>query len=296
VGTKIEKTSEIGFCLGVRRAIDILRRVARERGEVETLGPVVHNQQVLQRLAKIGVKTANCVADIKGNTVVISSHGVSPQIAGEIRSRNIDIINATCPFVYRAQTVARRLAEAGFFVTIYGDRNHSEVKGILGWAEGKGVATQNIKFLSGRKQIPRRIGILSQTTQIPAHFIDFVKQIIDATFTKDSELRIIDTICHNTRNRQQAAIELAKRVNLMLVIGSHTSANTNRLAQLCSTVTKTNLIETADEIRPDWLLGSSLIGISAGASTPEETIAGVVEKLENLSSLGSESKPQQGIQ
>jgi len=283
MGSKIEKAAEIGFCLGVRRAIDILEKVARERGGVETLGPVVHNQQVLQRLAEMGVRTASSVADIKGNTVVISSHGITPQIANEIRSRNIDIINTTCPFVYRAQTVARRLAEAGFFVVIYGDRNHSEVKGILGWAEGKGVATHDLEFLAKLKQIPRRIGVLSQTTQIPAHFIDFVKQLIDATFTKDSEFRVIDTICHSTRNRQQAVIELAKRVDLMLVIGSHTSANTNRLAQLCSTMTKTYLIETADEIQPEWLQSNPRIGISAGASTPEETIAEVVEKLEAMS-------------
>ncbi len=269
---KIEKAEEIGFCFGVKRAIDILEKVVRERGGVETLGPVVHNQQVLQRLNAIGVRMAEDLGDMRGNIVAISSHGVSPRLEEEIRARHIEIIDTTCPFVHRAQIAARRLAEAGFFVIIFGDADHSEVRSVLGWADGKGVATLNEKVIAGFDHLPHRLGLLSQTTQIPAHFTEFAKKIIDSTFTRDSELRIIDTICHDSWQRQAAALKLADKVDLMLVIGSHNSANTNRLAELCSAVTKTYLVETAEEIQASWLQGRSHIGITAGASTPELTL------------------------
>jgi 4-hydroxy-3-methylbut-2-enyl diphosphate reductase len=279
---KIEKTREIGFCFGVKRAIDMLEKVARERGEVETLGAVVHNQQVLQRLADIGVRVVNSVDDIRGDMVAISSHGVSPQIEAEIQARHIDIVNTTCPFVHRLQTAARRLAKSGFFVIIYGDADHTEVKGVLGWADGRGLATMDDKFIARLDSLPRRLGVLSQTTQIPAHFTEFVKRLIDSALTKDSELRIIDTICHDIRRRQAAALELANRVDLMLVIGGHNSANTNRLVELCSTATKAYLVETAEEIRPSWLHGKHHIGVTSGASTAEQTINEVLARLEAL--------------
>ena len=282
---KIEKTGEIGFCFGVKRAIDILEKVARERGGVETLGAVVHNQQVLQRLAEIGVRVAQGVDDIGGDVVAISSHGVSPQIEEEIRARHIDIINTTCPFVHRIQTAARRLAQTGFFVIIYGDADHTEVKGVLGWADGKGLATLDEKFIARLDSLPRRLGVLAQTTQIPAHFTEFVKRLIDSAFTKDSELRIIDTICHDIRKRQAAALELANRVDLMLVIGGHNSANTNRLAELCSTATETHLVETAEEINPSWFQGKHHIGVTSGASTAEQTIDEVLMKLEAMAQV-----------
>ena len=279
---KIEKTREIGFCFGVKRAIDILEKVAHERGGVETLGAVVHNQQVLQRLAGIGVRVAQGIDDIRGDMVAISSHGVSPQIEEEIRARHIDIVNTTCPFVHRLQTAARRLAETGFFVIIYGDADHTEVKGVLGWADGRGLATLDEKFIAKLGSLPRRLGVLSQTTQIPAHFTEFVKRLIDSAFTRDSELRIIDTICHDIRKRQAAALELANRVDLMLVIGGHSSANTNRLAELCSTATETYLVETAEEISPSWFQGKHHIGVTSGASTAEQTIDEVLARLEAL--------------
>ena len=279
---EIVRSEEMGFCFGVRRAINILEKVAHERGGVETLGAIVHNQQVLRRLSEIGVRLAEGVDDIQGNTVVISAHGVSRQVEEEIRARHIDIINTTCPFVHRAQIAAQRLAQSGFFVIIYGDVNHPEVKGILGWANNRGVATLDDKFLGTLSPLPRRLGVLSQTTQIPVQFNEFVKKLIDSAFTRDSELWIIDTICHDTRRRQAATLKLANRVDLMLVIGSHTSANTRHLTELCSTVTKTYLVEAADEIQSSWLQGQYHIGITAGASTAEQTINEVLTKLKAM--------------
>jgi 4-hydroxy-3-methylbut-2-enyl diphosphate reductase len=276
---KIEKASQTGFCFGVRRAINLLEKMVRERGGVETLGAVVHNQQVLQRLSQIGVRVVNNLDDIKGDTVVTSSHGVSPDLKDEIRSRHINVISTTCPFVRRAQVAARRLAESGFFVIVYGDVNHPEVKGILGWARGQGLATLDEKPVVALEPLPRRLGILSQTTQVPAYFIEFVKKLIDSALTKDSEIRIIDTICHDIRERQAAALELARRADLMLVVGGSSSANTNRLAELCSMVTETHMIETAEDIKLAWLKDKSHIGVTSGASTAEDTVDAVLKKL-----------------
>jgi len=280
---KIEKADKTGFCFGVKQAVNRLEKVARERGGVETLGAVVHNQQVLQKLADIGVSVVNDIDDIKGDMVVTSSHGVSPDLEDSIRARNIDVISTICRSVRRAQMAAKRLADSGFFVIIYGDVNHPEVKGILGWARGQGLATLDEKPVAALDAPPRRLGILSQTTQVPAHFVEFTKKIIDLALTKDSEIHIIDTICHDIRERQAAALELAHRADVMLVVGGRSSANTNRLAELCSRITETHLIETAAEIQPSWINGKDLIGVTAGASTSEESVNEVMKRLEEMS-------------
>jgi 4-hydroxy-3-methylbut-2-enyl diphosphate reductase len=279
---RIEKTKEIGFCFGVKRAIDMLEKVVAERGGVETLGAVVHNQQVLQRLAKIGVRMAQSVDDIKGDTAAISSHGVAPEVEEQLKERHIEVVDTTCPFVNRLQNAARRLAESGFFIVIYGDAAHTEVRGVLGWAEGMGLATLDEKAIFSLDPIPRRLGVLSQTTQIPAHFVEFVKRLIDGAFARDSEMHIIDTICHDIRKRQAQALELAERVELMLVIGGKGSANTNRLAELCSAVTGTHLVETAADIKSEWFKGKRNIGVTSGASTARESIDEVLARLKEL--------------
>jgi 4-hydroxy-3-methylbut-2-enyl diphosphate reductase len=280
---KIEKAGKTGFCFGVRRAINTLEKLARERGGIETLGAVVHNQQVLQKLAESGVKVVDNIDDIQGDAVVTSSHGVSPDLEEKIRARHNEVISTTCPNVHRAQSAAKKLADEGFFVIIYGDAGHPEVRGILGWAKGKGLATIDERAVAAIDPLPRRLGILSQTTQVPARFAEFVKKIIDLALTKNSEIRIIDTICDDLRERQATALELAGRVDLMLVVGGRSSANTNRLAELCGQATETHLIETAGEIDPAWLKGKQHIGVTSGASTAEETVDEVMRKLKNLS-------------
>ena len=276
---KIEKTEEIGFCFGVRRALNLVERAACEHGKIETLGAIVHNPPVLERLGRIGVRIASGLADIKSKIIATSAHGISPQIEQELRARHIDIIDTTCPFVHRAQIAAQRLADDGFFVLVFGDASHPEVKGILGWANDKGLATLDEKAITKLKPLPHRLGVLSQTTQIPAHFNEFAKKLIDHALSRDSELRIVDTICHDIRKRQASTLELARKVELMLVIGGHESANTNRLAQLCSEVTKTYLVEAAQEVQASWLRGQCLVGITSGASTSEETINEVIARL-----------------
>ncbi|MDD4923608.1 MAG: 4-hydroxy-3-methylbut-2-enyl diphosphate reductase [Dehalococcoidales bacterium] len=279
---QIKRAEGIGFCLGVRRAVDIVERVAAERGNVETLGAIVHNQPVLRKLAQKGVSVVKDIADVKGKVVVTSSHGVSPEIAEEIKRRQIEPIDTTCPFVKRAQITAERFAKDGFFTIVYGDAAHPEVKGILGRTGGKGIATTDIESLIKIESLPRRLGILSQTTQIPDSFAEFIKKLLVSPVFKDAELRVVDTICHDIRQRQKNSLELAKECDLVLVVGGHTSANSRHLVELCSTVTPTYLVETADEIRPEWLEGKERIGVTSGASTDQSTINEVVSKLEEL--------------
>lgn len=282
MNVKIERASGTGFCFGVKRAISTLEKAANERGPVETLGAVVHNKQVLQRLAKLGVSVTGKIENVRGGTIAVGAHGVGPEITEELERRKLKIVDTTCRFVQRAQSVAQKLSKAGFFVVVYGDVNHPEVKGIIAWAGGKGMATVDVQQIAELKPFPKKIGVLAQTTQIPANFNTFLKRLIDVAFKKDSELHIVDTICHDIRRRQESAEELARNVDLMFVVGDRTSANSNRLAELCNRLTTAYLIETADDINPQWLKGRKHIGITGGASTAEETINEVQAKLEEL--------------
>ncbi len=279
---KIEKAEKTGFCFGVRRALEIVEKAAKERGNVETLGEVVHNRQVVQKLAQLGVSVAETVDDVKGKCLVISAHGVRPRLEEQLRAKQLDVIDATCPFVRSAQQAAKHFADDGFFVVVYGDPEHPEVKGILGWADDKGMATKDAQTVTALKPLPKRIGILSQTTQVPADFREFAKKIIDAVLDRGSEIRIIDTICHDIRRRQESALEVAGRVDVMVVVGGRTSANTKHLTELCSRVVTTYMVQDADELRPEWFKGVTRVGVTAGASTSDETIDEVVAALEQM--------------
>jgi len=280
---EIIKAKEIGFCYGVCRAINMLEKAATQYGSLQTLGPVVHNEQVIKKLDKMGIHVIKSIEDVTQPVVAISSHGISSVDYELLRSKTSKVIDTTCPFVSRAQIAARRLAEAGFFVIIFGEAGHPEVKGILGYAKNQGLATLNCADIDKLKNLPRRLGILSQTTQIPENFIAFVKNILDSTFQRDYEIRILDTICHDIRRRQLLSLELAAKVDLMLVIGGKSSANTRRLFELCSKNTETHMIETASEIDPVWLKGKSTVGVTGGTSTADISIQEVIERLEILS-------------
>ncbi len=277
---QIEKAAEIGFCTGVRRAINMIERAAKELGPLQTLGPLVHNQQVVDRLAEHGVTVTESLDQLKRDILCISSHGVGPQVIQEAEARGIKIIDTTCPFVRRTQVTAKKLANSGFSVIVFGDENHREVQGVLGYAGEKGLATINVPLF---EKLSPRVGILSQTTQSFSAFHSFVSSFVQAHLESIAELRVVNTICDATRKHQEAALELAGRSDLMLVVGSRGSANTKRLAELCSTLVETHHIETAQEIDPKWLGGKvERVGITAGASTPDEVIGEVISRLKGM--------------
>jgi len=281
---EIEKANEIGFCTGVRRAIDIIEKAARELGAIQTLGPIVHNQQVVEKLAASGVTVAESLDEVTGGNIAISSHGVSPHILDEAKARGLNIVDTTCPFVRRAQVTVEKLVEEGLFVIVFGDASHPEVQGVLGFAKGNGMATTEMPEF---KKLPQQVGLLSQTTQSFSGFSNFVSSFIGTYLESLLEIRVINTICNATRRHQKAALELAHRVDLMLVVGSLKSANTRRLAEICSAIVPTHHIETARDIDKSWLRNKRKrhIGVTAGASTPDETIDEVMAFLNTMANF-----------
>ena len=279
---QIEKTKEIGFCFGVKRALDLLEKAIRDYGEIETLGSVVHNQQVINNFSKLGVKIVENLDQLKGNVVVIPSHGVPPGVIEELKARRFGIIDTTCSVVQKAQMAAKKLSDEGFEVIVFGDPDHSEVKGMLGWAGGRGLATLDTEGVPKLDKLSHHLGFLAQTTRNSALFAPFVNNFISSFLPQIKELRIINTICAVTERRQAAALQLARKVNLMIVVGGRNSANTRCLADISSKATETRQVETAAEIEEGWLKGKSHIGITSGTSTSEQTIQEVMLKLEEI--------------
>ena len=281
---QVEKAKETGFCFGVKRALKLLEKAIEEYGDVETLGFVVHNRQVIDNLSKFGVKVIESLDQVRGNVVIIPSHGVSPRIIEELQTRSLRIVDATCPIVKKAHMAAKGLSKGGFSIIVFGDPEHPEVKGLLGWAGEGGLATLDTGVVSKLDELPHRLGFLSQTTQNPAHFAHFVNNFIALSLPQIRELRIINTICDVTKQRQTAAFELAKRVNLMIIVGGQSSANTRRLTEICSsTGVETHQIETVAEIQPSWLREKSRVGVTSGTSTPDQIIEEVILRLKELS-------------
>lgn len=280
---QIEKAKEMGFCFGVKQALKIVEKTAPQYSLLATLGAIVHNPQVVANLAKQGVRVAENLEEIGNKVVVIPSHGVGEQTLEEMKRREFHIIDATCPLVRKAQKVAAELAQAGFTVVVFGEANHPEVRGVIGWTRGRGMAT--LEEQEAEKLTPpfSRLGILSQTTQSPLKFAQFVSRWTEDLLPQLKELRVINTICEATKKRQNAARKLAQRADMMIVIGGKNSANSRRLAELCSSVgVETHHIETAAEIQEAWLTGKKHIGITAGASTPDEVIAEVERRLKEM--------------
>ncbi|MDD5486317.1 MAG: 4-hydroxy-3-methylbut-2-enyl diphosphate reductase, partial [Dehalococcoidales bacterium] len=176
--------------------------------------------------------------------------------------------------------------KAGYYVIVYGDADHIEVKGIIGWAQGEGVATLDVRGIGDAEGLPKKLGVLSQTTQIPSRFAAFVGNLISSPVFRDRELRVIDTICHDSRHRQAETLEIAAGCDLVFVIGGRHSANTRHLKEMCGEITETHLVETAEEIEPALLKGKKRVGVTAGASTDDETIEEVLEKLRQISASG----------
>ena len=275
---------DMGFCWGVRRAIDIMEKAADEKGAIISLGPIVHNPQVVRELEGRGVRTAGDLADGDSLPVAITAHGVGPEVLEDARSRGNEVIDTTCPIVTRSQQWARRLGEEGFAIVIFGDPAHKEVRGVVGWSTGKVLVIPREDQVGPLPpEFPSRIGVLSQTTETEARFADFVKKLLEANMDRISELRIINTLCHATTAQQAATMHLAQEVDLMIVVGGRDSANTRHLADVSRQAgVATYHVEAADQIERAWLDGHDKVGVTAGASTPDFAIAAVVERLQAL--------------
>jgi len=270
-----------GFCPGVKNAISIAEKIlAKKVAPVYSLGPIIHNKDVVERLAKAGLKTVDSVKQIPSGTVIIRSHGAAPKQIAELKKRSVNIIDATCVLVKRVQQIAKKLEKDGFKVVVIGDKNHPEVQAVVGSASGVVVIADE----SDLHKLPLngKLGIVCQTTQSQEHFSRMLGAIGRHGF---SELKVINTLCREAIKRQESAVQLCKQVDIMFVLGGLESANTCRLAELCKKYnSQTFHLQNWSEFDKSILFGKNralphVAGVTAGASTPEWIIAEFVENL-----------------
>ena len=274
----IEIAAQAGACYGVERALRMVKEASSlHENTVQTLGPLIHNPQVVQQLEKDGVQVASSVDDATANVVVIRSHGVAPEVVQRAHELGKTMLDATCPYVKKVHHAAKLLEEQGYQVLVVGEAGHPEVEGTRGNAPSALVIGSPEELKAVR--IKRKVGVVVQTTQSPAN----LQAILSCLLGKVEELRVFDTICAATSERQAAAADLSSRVDTMIVIGGRISANTTRLAEICSaTCANTHHIETPDELEASWFATSKHIGITAGASTPANQIQAVHTAIVNL--------------
>lgn len=275
----IRVAEHAGACYGVNRALELARGCALEHAEpVHTLGPLIHNPIVVEELAEQGVGLAQSLDEIDRGSVIIRSHGVVPQVIEDARARGLSVVDATCPYVKKVHKAASNLVHEGYDLIIVGESGHPEVEGIVGHAEGKAHVVASPQDLDGLT-LGKRVGVVVQTTQTAAN----LSAVVAALAPLVSELRVVNTICAATSERQRAAASLASEADIMIVVGGKNSGNTRRLAQIChAACSKTHHIEDAAELDQSWFDGARLIGITAGASTPQAHIERVVSAIERM--------------
>lgn len=268
-----------GFCFGVKRATQLAFEAADQDGDIYTLGPIIHSPQVVQRLEEMGVKPVDDVSEVEtGGTVIIRSHGVAAEELEAAIRAGLEVVDATCPFVKKAQEHVATLSTEGYDIVVVGDAVHPEVQGIVSYAAGRVYVVSSGKDV---ERLPRmsKIGVVAQTTQSFDHLHD----VVTACLARGGETRVYNTICDATAVRQEEAKALAGRVDCMIVIGGFNSANTKRLTQICKELLpRTHHIETACQIDPAWLEGVQKVGITAGASTPKWLIDEVTSRISAL--------------
>jgi 4-hydroxy-3-methylbut-2-enyl diphosphate reductase len=267
-----------GLCYGVRRALRMARNARSRQGDqVFTLGELIHNPQVIADLEKQGLRSIEDLESVHSGTVIIRSHGVAPEIYETLKKKNVGIIDATCPIVTKIQKLVERLAKENEEIIIVGNREHPEIKGLVGYSLGKGKVVESEAQAYSFPWKKKR-AVLAQSTQDLFLF----GRIVAALIKKTEELKVYNTICHSTQTRQKSTSELAARVDTLFIVGGKNSSNTNKLYQISKRILpRTYLIENARQIRPRLLKGAKRIGVSGGASTPPEAIAEAVAKIRN---------------
>lgn len=275
---RVMVADKAGFCFGVKRAIDIAFDLAKEAKDgVYTFGPLIHNPQVVERLRQEGVVSIDDIHSKSIKTLIIRTHGVPPDIYKETERMGYRVIDATCPFVKKAQRYAMRLRDEGYQVLIVGDKEHPEVKGLIGFAGDDVITVENAESIPTLK---RRVGIIVQTTQRLETFQEVVLRVIGST----REIKIFNTICDYTARRVRETEELARKVDMVIVVGGKDSSNTTQLYKLskkyCDRVYH---IETSEEIEKVWFNGVESVGITGGASTPNWIIEEIVNKVKEIS-------------
>jgi (E)-4-hydroxy-3-methyl-but-2-enyl pyrophosphate reductase len=269
------KTKHIGFCFGVNRAVTMVIREAERRGEpIYTLGPLLHNPQMVETLREKGIVPVEDVFSIEKGVVAFRSHGIRREEEDYIRAKGLQFIDLTCPFVKKVRKHALYLRKNGYMVIIAGDRTHPEVKSVLSYLDNDGIVFDSSFSIEAKK-----IGVVSQTTLDE----ETLSNVVSVLAGRAEELRIYNTICESTHTRRREAIELTRAAEAMLIVGGKNSSNTTKLFESVRRIQPhTYHIETADEIRPEWFSGLHKVGIAGGASTPNAIIEKVERRVKNL--------------
>jgi (E)-4-hydroxy-3-methyl-but-2-enyl pyrophosphate reductase len=277
---KIIRAGKAGFCFGVERAVSMAQEaIATANGPVRSLGPIIHNPQVVRELEEKGLEVVSSLDDVERGTVIIRSHGAPASVYLAAEERGLTLLDATCPFVKKMHEKARRLAADGYQVVLFGEREHPEIASLLDDPGFEPIVTSSPEELAGTRH-GKKVGLISQTTQS----LDLFTAAAAAILPTVSELRVYNTICDSTRFRQEESLEIAGRVDLMIVIGGRNSANTHRLHDLCLTKTPAHLVEVPEELDPAWFTGIGSVGVTAGASTPRWLIDNVIDRIKSLNS------------
>jgi 4-hydroxy-3-methylbut-2-enyl diphosphate reductase len=310
---EIKLAREMGMCFGVKLTLDQIAEAGKDHATIDTLGTLVHNPQLVDQLAARGVHVREGLETISAPTMAITAHGAAPDVAARAQAAGRQVIDTTCPLVTRVQQIAKREADEGSWVIVYGDAYHPELKGILGWANSTldgtvpptpgSVAERKNRSFAARRAIcaksvadieaalaqagtpnakVTRIALLTQTTQNVAWFKAFARDVIDRFLEFGVEVHVHNTICLPTAKRQPAAEELAKEVDVMIAVGGYESANTRHLAELAAKYCPSHHIERPEELDPAWFEGVQTVGVTAGASTPDWVINQVIEALHAL--------------
>jgi 4-hydroxy-3-methylbut-2-enyl diphosphate reductase len=275
---KIILAKRAGFCFGVKRATQMAFEAAGMDKKTFTLGPIIHSPQVVNKLEEMGVKVLKNLNSMDQGTIIIRSHGVAAGEIDEAMQKKLEIVDATCPFVKKAQEHVKSLSETGYGVVVVGDADHPEVQGIVSYGRDKVFVVGSGEEV---KKLPKmsKIGVVAQTTQS----FENLKNVVSECLLRGGEIRVFNTICDATAVRQEEAKELACQVDCMLVVGGFNSANTRRLAEVCAEIQpRTHHIETAAEINSSWFDGVERVGVTAGASTPKWIIDEVMAMIEEI--------------
>ena len=277
-GIKVDLAKKTGFCFGVKRAIDMSEAALKDNGKVYSLGSVIHNKQVVSELAGKGLTVIDDIEEVREGVIVASSHGISPKVAERVRKRGMDLIDTTCPFVLNAQRIAKGLGDEGYTVVIVGDAAHPEVKALVDFVAGDVFVVKDKREAKALNLKPNaKVSIISQTTQSMDNFLGVAKAILDK---RPKEFKVVNTICKDVEERQEAAREIAKKADVMFVVGGKNSANTRRLFEISRRIAKrTYLVETEGDLDAVSFKAKSIIGVTSGASTPDSIVKRVVEKI-----------------
>jgi len=311
---EIKLAKEMGMCFGVKMTLDQIDEAIQTRqGGIDTLGTLVHNPQLVDKLSAQRIAVVNGLEDAKARTVAVTAHGAAPEVYQRAQAQGLELIDTTCPLVTRVQQLAKKLVQDGDWVVVYGDASHPELKGILGWAnsvfdepqaggdeeQGKSkVKSWNARRAICAKSVEeieaalaadgtpaakiRKIAVISQTTQNTEWFKAFVRDVVSRFLEFGCEVHAHNTICLPTAKRQPAALELAKEVDVMVVVGGYESANTRHLRDIAAEFCPAYHVERPEQLQEEWFKGVQKVGVTAGASTPDYVIKEVIDALEAL--------------